>query len=240
MLPSPHPLAAYALRLGAAIAIAASLAAAPAVASGFVTISNVTYEQARHSVVLEISGPVTVSTRSLKAPPRLVVDVPTATLFTPNQELVIRDALIKKVRISQFQIYPPVVRVVIETATEKEPLIALQQTKDRLYITLAPARVEGQASPGHDHGHAHEPAPKPTPTPPGYQILPDASPAVKPVKLEPTPAAPTPKPRPAPSATPRPVFSATPAPAPSLRLPERRGEKRGEAEHETLPILPPE
>lgn len=231
------PSATSALRLGAALLLVASLAAAPADAADLVRINNVTYEQARHSVVLEISGPVTVSTRSLKAPSRLVVDVPASTLFSPNQELVIRDALINRVRISQFQIYPPVVRVVIETATEKEPLIALQQTKGRLYITLAPARSEKEAAPAHahDHPHAPDPTPRPTPTPKGFEILPDASPAVKPATLVPKPAL-TPTPRPLPTATPRPA--ATPMPAPSIRQPEKRGEKRGEAAHETLPLLP--
>ncbi|MFP5502680.1 MAG: AMIN domain-containing protein [Candidatus Sericytochromatia bacterium] len=233
------PSATTALRLGAALLLVATLAAAPADAADLVKINNVTYEQARHSVVLEISGPVTVSTRSLKAPSRLVVDVPASTLFSPNQELVIRDALINRVRISQFQIYPPVVRVVIETATEKEPLIALQQTKNRLYITLAPARSEKEVAPAHGHAHDRPHAPAPTPTPKGFEILPDASPAVKPATLVPKPAAtatlkpaPSATPRPQPTATPRPV--ATPQPAPSIRPPE----KRGESALETLPLLP--
>ena len=181
----------------------------PALAEGPVHINNMAYEAPRHSIVLDITGPVTISTRSLKAPPRLVVDIPTARLLSKNRELTIGDDLVKRIRVSQFKIFPPTVRVVIETATEAEPLIAVQQTQKQLFITLAPAR-QGDAHEDHQADTHDHPAPVPPP---------------------PSPVA-TPTPRPA---APTPVPAETLEPAPALS-PPISGPKSGEAGKETIPF----
>ncbi|HEY9722614.1 MAG TPA: AMIN domain-containing protein [Oscillatoriaceae cyanobacterium] len=187
------------LRLaGVSLILALVLGPTPARADGPVTITNIAYQRDRHSLVLDISGPVTISTLSLKSPPRLVVDVPTATLMTKNRELTVFDTMVKRVRVSQFQVFPPMVRIVMETATEKEPLIAVQQTGAHLYITLAPARAMHDATPTPadtpSEAPTEAPSPLPTPTP-----LPPPTPPVV--------------------ATPAPVFShaPTPVPLPSIR-----------------------
>lgn len=160
-------------------------------------IHGISYDRARHSLVLTITGPVTISTRVLKSPPRLVVDIPSASLDSVNRELVIKDELVTRVRVSQFKIIPPTVRVVIETASEQEPLIAVQQTGKRLYVTLAPARP-GEAEP----------------TPAGVLPSPGPEPSTftPPTLLEATP-------KPLPSARPTPAWRpvATPTPVPSGR-----------------------
>ena len=232
----PFPLR---MALGALIVVAPALAPVSAHAGATVLINNLAYEAERHSVVLEISGPLTVSTRSLKAPARLVVDLPAATLMSKNRELVIGDNLVKRVRLSQFKIIgPPTVRVVIETAGNEEPLIAVQQTAKYLYITVAKTPVEQEDHHDHAHDHPTTPAATPTPTPaPRATVTPPPVPTVRPT--------PTPTPRPTPSATPRPVATpvAVPTAAPTVRpspspLPTptpRRGEQGGEATHESLP-----
>ncbi|MFN3431871.1 MAG: AMIN domain-containing protein, partial [Candidatus Sericytochromatia bacterium] len=152
------------LALGATIVAVPALLPPTAHAGATVQINNMAYEADRHSVVLEISGPLTVSTRSLKAPARLVVDLPAATLMSKNRELVIGDALVKRVRLSQFKIIgPPTVRVVIETAGTEEPLIAVQQTAKYLYITVAKTPEEREDDHGHSHDHPATPAATPTP-----------------------------------------------------------------------------
>ncbi|MDB5098759.1 MAG: hypothetical protein JWM80_3180, partial [Cyanobacteria bacterium RYN_339] len=133
-------------RMTATIALAAVLGSGAAYAAVMrpeapVFVDNLAYDAAKHSLVLDITGPVTISSRVLKAPPRLVVDIPAASLRSHNRELVVNDRLIQRVRVSQWRIIPPVVRVVIETApSPSEPLLAVQQTADKLFITLAPAR----------------------------------------------------------------------------------------------------
>ena len=140
--------------LGASLVLVLAVWPSPADAGATVRIDNMSYEADRHSVVLAISGPVTISTRSLKAPNRLVVDLPAATLVSKNRELVIEDALVKRVRMSQFKIIPPTVRVVIETAGDDEPVIAVQQTAKNLYITVArPGDLKQGDSHEHDHDH---------------------------------------------------------------------------------------
>lgn len=168
--------------------LALAFVPAPARADGPVTITKIAYQRDRHSLVLDISGPVTISTLSLKSPARLVVDIPTATLMTKNRELTVFDSMVKRVRISQFQVFPPMVRVVMETATEKEPLIAVQQTGVHLYITLAPARA------------IHPPSPTPTATP---TLAPTPEPVATP-RATPSASHPTlPSPRPVATAHPR-------------------------------------
>jgi hypothetical protein len=193
-------------------------------AGATVQINNLAYEADRHSVVLEISGPLTVSTRSLKAPARLVVDLPAATLMSKNRELVIGDQLVKRVRLSQFKIIPPTVRVVIETAGAEEPLIAVQQTAKYLYITVAKTPEEREDD--HDHGHDHPATPAAIPTPvPRATVTPPPLPTLRP----------TPTPTPRPTATPTAAPTVRPSPSPLPTPTPRRGEQGGEATHESLP-----
>jgi hypothetical protein len=206
-----------------------ALAAAPATAEAAATvhIDNLAYEADRHSVVLAITGPVTIATRSLRAPARLVVDVPAATLMTNNRELTIGDGLVKRVRLSQFKIFPPTVRVVIETAGTDEPLIAVQQTETHLYITVAPPR-------GDDLDETPKPMVTPTMAPtPAATPTPLALPSVPAPRLTPS-AMPSIAPTPAPV---RPSFAPSPVPMPSVR-PSRRPDQGGETTHESLPGSP--
>jgi AMIN domain len=215
----------------ALLVLVLALWAGDASAGAAVQINNMSYEAERHSVVLEITGPVTISTRSLRAPARLVVDVPAATLMSKNRELVVQDTMIKRVRVSQFKIFPPTVRVVIETAGADEPIIAVQQTDRRLYITVAPPRAEGEES--HDHHDHPSPTPMPTAVP-----TPTPAPVATPTPVKPapvaTPAPVLPSPRLAPP-SPRPTPIMQPSPRPVASPSPRRTGQGGEAAHESLP-----
>lgn len=235
--------------LGASLVLALALWPVPATAGATVHIDNLSYEADRHSVVLAISGPVTITTRSLRSPARLVVDLPLTTLMSKNRELVIGDKLVKRVRLSQFKIIPPTVRVVIETAGDEEPIIAVQQTAKNLYITVA-APGGGEAHDDHD-GHQH-PAPTPMATPTAIAPSPVAPSPIAPSPIVPS-VRPTPSPLPSPKASPRPTPSPTalpspivlpspamrpsptPLPVPSPLPMPRSGELGGEADNESLP-----
>lgn len=197
----------------------------PAHAAATVRVDSMAYEADRHSIVLAIDGPVTIATRSLKAPARLVVDVPAATLMTNNREMTVGDGLVKRVRLSQFKIIPPTVRVVIETAGTEEPLIAVQQTETHLYITVAPPRKD-------EPDETPAPAVLPSMAPATPAPTPMALPSLPVPRLSP-PAMPSTMPTVVPT-PPRPSLAPTPAPMPSVR-PSRRPDQGGETTHESLP-----
>jgi hypothetical protein len=204
-------------------------------AAATVQIYNVAYEADRHSVVLDITGPVTIATRSLRAPARLVVDVPAATLMTKNREMTIGDGLVKRVRLSQFKIFPPTVRVVIETAGEAEPLIAVQQTENHLYITVAPPRQEEPEETPVPVPASPAPSPVVTPAPPLPSLPTPPTPTVAPTPRVTPPPVPSPVPTVMPTV--RPSVAPSLAPMPSPR-PSRRPEQGGETTHESLPGSP--
>lgn len=212
----------------------------PAQAAATVHIDAMAYEADRHSIVLAINGPVTIATRSLKAPARLVVDVPAATLMTNNREMTVGDGLVKRVRLSQFKILPPTVRVVIETAGTEEPLIAVQQTETHLYITVAPPRQDEpdeSPSPMATPTPAARVAPTPEALPslPRPRLSPPTLPSTLPT-LVPIPPRPSVAPTVLPS-LPRPSLAPSPLPVPSVR-PPRRTDQGGETTHESLPGSP--
>ena len=63
-----------------------------------VVISGLSYDARRHSLVFDITGPVTISTRSMKSPARLVVDMPSARLRFNKRELAVNDAFVSAAR----------------------------------------------------------------------------------------------------------------------------------------------
>lgn len=252
MLPSGPKRPALARRLPRAGALALALGlgfsgvVAPKAALAIdapIAVRELSYEGRRHTLVLAIAGGVTVTTRTLRSPLRMVVDLAGASWTAPRRELVINDAMIKRVRIAQYQLVPPVVRLVIEPTGNEEPTVAVQQTGQRVYITLA--KAQGQVPPG-PHTHTPPPAlstPAPRPTArPQAPARPQATPrpaAVPPQRLwlrtRLTPEGWT---APEPSATQRPATpAATPRPpqrppSPATPAPANPGDL------ETLPEVP--
>jgi hypothetical protein len=172
-----------------------------------VLVKRLAYDKQRHSVVLGVTGNLTVSTRTVASPLRLVVDLPGARLATPNRLLTVNDGLVSRVRVAQFAVWPPVVRVVIEPVGSEEPRLAVQQDGRRLYITVAPAPAresqealpEGMPtvpalSPAAGHAPEAPPAPdeaSPLPPVPGASAVPPLTrPGIQQRLRPPTPQSP--------------------------------------------------
>lgn len=188
-------------------------------ASAFERLTAWRFEPDRHAVALTVGAPVTVSTRSLGDPPRLVVDIPKLVLSRPKVAFVPRDPIVAGVRMSQFRVLPPVVRVVIDLHPGPEPAMAVQQQDGVLYLTFA--RLTPDAAPA-----SSLPAPAVPPPP-----LPAAAPSPTPRKPAPSPVPPRASvplpPRALPAASPKPAAASPKPPAAS-----------GEAERETFPAWP--
>jgi hypothetical protein len=233
-----------------------------------VLVKRLAYDRQRHSVVLGVTGNLTVSTRTVAGPLRLVVDLPGARLATPNRLLTINDGLVSRVRVAQFAVWPPVVRVVIEPVGPVEPRLAVQQDGRRLYITVAPAPARESEetlpdgmptvpalSPGAGRAPEAPPAvdeaspPPPVPgasavpplTRPGIQqrLRPPSSPT--PVRKSEMEAWPTLLPQPATTRAPLPTPpqpASTPAPTRPV-IPQVDGTARPEPPPAEAPVLPP-
>ncbi|MEB3329133.1 MAG: AMIN domain-containing protein [Candidatus Sericytochromatia bacterium] len=152
-------------------ALAAPRVRRPGPSSRPALVKRLAYDRQRHAVVLGVSGQITVSTRTVPNPLRLVVDLPGARLVTPNRLLVVEDGLVSRVRVAQFAVWPPVVRVVLEPVAGEEPRLAVQQDGRRLFITVAPPPSSGlsevlPASPALSPGRAPEPKAPTWPNPP--------------------------------------------------------------------------
>lgn len=138
-----------------------------------VLIRGLSFDRKRHTVLLSCTGLLTLSTRTVTDPMRLVVDMTHARLVSPNRELVVDDPLVKRVRIAQFSLTPPTVRLVIEPREDAEPTLAVQQTGRRIFVTVA-----AQAA---DSGDEEEAAPEGSLTPP---VLPEQPSRVRVVPIE--------------------------------------------------------
>lgn len=171
------------------------------------------FEPDRHAVALTVGGPVTVSTRSLSNPPRLVVDIPKTQLVRPKIAFVPQDSIVAGVRMAQYRVSPPIVRVVVDLHPGPEPVMAVQQQGGVLFLTFARLGPEFglPAVPPSPVPPPQKAAPTPPPAPP----TPDASPEELFAPLpEPAPPEEQPSPIVPPSALPAPSPIAPPAAPP--------------------------
>ncbi|MEB3284155.1 MAG: AMIN domain-containing protein [Candidatus Sericytochromatia bacterium] len=113
-----------------------------------VLVRGMHFDKVRHTVSLRVTGQVSISTRTVSSPTRLVVDLTRARLVTPNREMVVRDPLIKRIRIAQFSLTPPVVRLVIEPRISPEPTLAVQQTGRAIFVSVARAQPASNMNDG--------------------------------------------------------------------------------------------
>jgi len=78
-------------------------------------VQGVAYDKARGAVVISTTGPVRYEVLELDQPDRLVIDIKDSRLapgVTPRLE--VGEKLVQRVRVSQFQLDPDVVRVVVD------------------------------------------------------------------------------------------------------------------------------
>jgi type IV pilus assembly protein PilQ len=102
---------------------AMAAAAAPSVAKSAKTVSikNVAVVRGKSGMQVEIlaTGPVTPQTMKLASPDRIVLDLPN-TIPAAKRELSVNGSDIKMVRMARFQLQPPVTRVVVDLAANRD------------------------------------------------------------------------------------------------------------------------
>lgn len=166
---------------------AASAAAKPAPNSAAaslppVTIRNIGVVRTSAGMAVEIEGGKTAKTLRLSDPERLVVDVENSLSATKQRTIMVNGSDLKSVRISQFQLTPPVTRVVLDLAGPRE--FDLANRGNKLVVTVLPPSA---ASPA---GGTLTPASPKTEAP--ATLAQTAKPESKPVltKAPPVPASP--------------------------------------------------
>ena len=157
-------------------------------ASSPVTIRNVGVVRTSAGVAVEIEGAKTARTLRLSDPERLVVDIDNS-VTASKQTIAVNAADLKSVRVSQFQLTPPVTRVVLDLTGPRE--FDVSNRGNKLVVTVLPPRAASSAS-----STVAPPSPKVEAPAPVAQT---ASPEVNPVSAAATPAAAPPA---APSAAP--------------------------------------
>jgi type IV pilus assembly protein PilQ len=127
---APKPVA------GAAAKPAPNSEAAP---SPPVTIRNVAVVRTSAGLAVEIEGGKTARTLRLSDPERLVVDVENSLSATKQRTIMVNGSDLKSVRISQFQLAPPVMRVVLDLAGPRD--FDLANRGNKLVVTVLPPRM---------------------------------------------------------------------------------------------------
>lgn len=149
-------------------------------ASSPVTIRNVGVVRTSAGVAVEIEGAKTARTLRLSGPERLVVDIDNS-VTAGKQTIAVNAADLKSVRVSQFQLTPPVTRVVLDLTGPRE--FDVSNRGNKLVVTVLPPRAASSAS-----STVAPPSPKVEAPAPVAQ---KASPEVNPVSAAATPAAPS-------------------------------------------------
>ena len=170
----------------------------PAVSARPVTVRNVGVTRHNGTLAVEIlaSGAVQPKAMKLTGPDRVVIDIPNAVLSGKGRDIAVNSGDIKSVRYARYQMNPPVTRVVVDLATEKD--YQLTPAGNKLMLTLsAPAVAAKPAAPTSAPAETAvqaEPAkaePAPAETKPAETVAaaqPAAAPAAAPVAAETQPA----------------------------------------------------
>src|SRR3954468_18658422 len=137
-------------------------AAAPSVAKPAKTISikNVAVVRGKSGMQVEIlaTGPVTPQTMKLASPDRVVLDLPN-TIPAAKRELSVNGSDIKMVRMARFQVQPPVTRVVIDLAGNRDYEVV--PSGNKIILKLHEAKAELAVMPETPATVAAAPAPAP-------------------------------------------------------------------------------
>jgi type IV pilus assembly protein PilQ len=112
-------------------------------ASSPVTIRNVGVVRTSAGVAVEIEGAKTARTLRLSGPERLVVDIDNS-VAAGKQTIEVNASDLKSVRVSQFQLTPPVTRVVLDLTGPRE--FDVSNRGNKLVVTVLPPRAASSAS----------------------------------------------------------------------------------------------
>jgi type IV pilus assembly protein PilQ len=109
-----------------------------------VTIRNIGVVRTSAGTAVEIEGAKTAKTLRLSGPERLVVDVENSLSATKQRTIMVNAADLKSVRISQFQLTPPVTRVVLDLTGPRD--FNLANRGNKLVVTVLPPRAAQSAN----------------------------------------------------------------------------------------------
>lgn len=111
-----------------------------------VVVRNVSISRGRNGLQVNISasGPIAPTAMKLTSPDRIVVDVPNAVPVANKKEIPVRDAAVKGVRMSRFQLDPPATRIVVDLNSAQE--FALDQHGANAVLSLKAASTQTVAS----------------------------------------------------------------------------------------------
>jgi type IV pilus assembly protein PilQ len=100
----------------------------------------------KNGLEVEISGNAPLSPNALKltGPDRVVVDLANAVPEGRNKTIAVNSGDVKTIRISRYQLYPPVTRVVIDLASAQD--FELTPSANKLRVKLHPATGEAVAA----------------------------------------------------------------------------------------------
>jgi type IV pilus assembly protein PilQ len=103
-----------------------------------VIIRNIGVVREKDGIAVEISanGPLAPKITKLSSPDRLVVDLPNAVSPRKTQHVAVNSAEIKDIRMARYQTEPPVTRVVVDLAAERD--FELASAHNHLLVKLHP------------------------------------------------------------------------------------------------------
>lgn len=112
---------------------------ASAVAAHAIQVEKLGVVRLKDGVALEIvaNGPIAAKALKLNGPDRLVLDIPNATSAARMKTVAVNTNDIKDVRIARYQENPPVTRVVVDLAQDRD--YQLEPSGNRLLVKFSPA-----------------------------------------------------------------------------------------------------
>jgi type IV pilus assembly protein PilQ len=138
------------LASGGAAQPAAAPAAEPAASAATATIQKVSVAKAKGGVDVHVdaTAPLSATTMRLSNPERLVIDLANAVPARKKQQIPVRDANVKAVRMAAYQVAPPVTRLVVDLERAADYEVVNRgngltvQVRDAAQPASAPARQE--------------------------------------------------------------------------------------------------
>jgi type IV pilus assembly protein PilQ len=110
--------------------------------SGITEVRKIGVVRGKSGLEVEINGNAPLSPTALKltGPDRVVVDLANAVPEGRNKTIAVNSGEVKTIRISRYQLYPPVTRVVIDLASAQD--FELTPSANRVRVKLRPASSE--------------------------------------------------------------------------------------------------
>ncbi len=165
-----------------------------------ITVTTVTYDDARRRLTLDVTGQAEIRARQVDR--RILLEIPDSRLRGRTFSPPVDSRRVRAILVSEVAGRPPFVRIELALAPGIEPILSIQQSGGRIYVTLAdPPPAEGERDLEHlpqapgpdlpplaDRGGRARPQPRPVDVPAG---LPRVAPSLRPIAVATPPPAPT-------------------------------------------------